>query len=388
MGQDKLSIRKPSRTMPVDDRMTETEDETQLGPSNLRANKKSRDPNFSNEEKDRLILLITEKHNNGDVINENPMPLAWIEITTAYSSQVSTNKMAQQLKDSWKTLKKEYRSIMNLLGGVGGDGIQKPFTHYEAIGDLITNTYALGNHARSSVNYISTTESPKMDANVQVNANDFIEPIFDAKYVSGEGSSFAENYVFVEDNDVTRDPSSGSGGKRVTETSKERRRRKKSFTKDDVECLLSEARNKTNIALQAMQRAMPYTMEDAMKNFYEASGFQDGIPSFDFSKDEINIMSAPFNLSMIGKFPFGKSPLNKIRKFCGTSDLAGEPFVVPIDAKHVLVSPVKQDSKEYCRLFFPVISQSSSSLLSSSTNIPHTFVLFVFLLLFQFTFNS
>ncbi|PKA66986.1 hypothetical protein AXF42_Ash004476 [Apostasia shenzhenica] len=80
--------------------MTEAEDEPQNGPSIVRASRKSRDPNFSNEEKDVLILLITEKYNNGDVVNSNPTPLAWIEITKAYNSQVGTKKMAQQLKNA------------------------------------------------------------------------------------------------------------------------------------------------------------------------------------------------------------------------------------------------------------------------------------------------
>ncbi|PKA56974.1 hypothetical protein AXF42_Ash002278 [Apostasia shenzhenica] len=118
-GQDKLSIRKPPRTMPADDRMTEAADEQQVGPTNQRANRKSRDPNFSTEEKDILILLITDKHNNGDVVNGNPTPLAWIEITKAYNSQVCTKKTAQQLKDSWKTLKKDYRKYNELAGRSG-----------------------------------------------------------------------------------------------------------------------------------------------------------------------------------------------------------------------------------------------------------------------------
>ncbi|PKA60731.1 hypothetical protein AXF42_Ash006365 [Apostasia shenzhenica] len=99
--------------------MIEDEDETQNGPSNLRASRKSRDPNFSNEEKDVLILLITEKHNNGDVVNGNPTPLAWIEITKTYNSQVGTKKIVQQLKNAWKTLKKEYRKYHELIGRSG-----------------------------------------------------------------------------------------------------------------------------------------------------------------------------------------------------------------------------------------------------------------------------
>ncbi|PKA63636.1 hypothetical protein AXF42_Ash005531 [Apostasia shenzhenica] len=81
----------------------------------------------------------------------------------------------------------------------------------------------------------------------------------------GEGSSFAENYIFVEDNDVTCEPSSSSGGKRAAKTSQQPRRLKKSFTKEDAESMLNEAKSKANIALQAMQRAMSYTVENAMK---------------------------------------------------------------------------------------------------------------------------
>ncbi|PKA63888.1 hypothetical protein AXF42_Ash004898 [Apostasia shenzhenica] len=96
-------------------------------------------------------------------------------------------------------------------------------------------------------------------------AVDSVSPNSRSELGRGKRSSFAENYIFVKDNDVTCEPSSSREGKRAAETSQQPRRRRKSFTKEDAESMLNEAKSKINITLQIMQCAMPYTVEDAMK---------------------------------------------------------------------------------------------------------------------------
>ncbi|PKA61789.1 hypothetical protein AXF42_Ash008620 [Apostasia shenzhenica] len=110
-----------------------------------------------------------------------------------------------------------------------------------------------------------------MDCNVHGNENS--DDIQDLGH--GEGSSFAKNYIFVEDSDVTCNPSSSNGSKRAAETSRQPRRRRKSFTKEDAESLLTETKNKINIALHAMQRAMSYTVEDAMQKLASIQNLTD-----------------------------------------------------------------------------------------------------------------
>ena len=78
-------------------------------------------------------------------------------------------------------------------------------------------------------------------------------------------------------------------------------------------------------------------------------GSYQGMPAIIFSKEEIAIMAAPFKLSLIGKFSFGRPSMESIRKFFTSLSLKGNWQVSLLDKRHVLIKLSLEE--DYTRLW-------------------------------------
>ena len=67
---------------------------------------------------------------------------------------------------------------------------------------------------------------------------------------------------------------------------------------------------------------------------FRQSSTHRGEPVIFFTEEEINIMAAPFKLSLVGKFSFSHPPIDIIRKFFG---LKGNVEISLLDPCHILI---------------------------------------------------
>ena len=62
-----------------------------------------------------------------------------------------------------------------------------------------------------------------------------------------------------------------------------------------------------------------------------------GKPAIFFTEKEINIMAAPFKLSLVGKFSFCRPPIDVIRKSFVPLGLKGNVEISLLDSRHILI---------------------------------------------------
>ena len=67
---------------------------------------------------------------------------------------------------------------------------------------------------------------------------------------------------------------------------------------------------------------------------FKQSSTHRGEPVIFFTEEEINIMAAPFKLSLVGKFSFDRPPIDIIRKFFG---LKGNVEISLLDPLYILI---------------------------------------------------
>ncbi|XP_052295304.1 uncharacterized protein LOC127901763 [Citrus sinensis] len=70
---------------------------------------------------------------------------------------------------------------------------------------------------------------------------------------------------------------------------------------------------------------------------FRQSSTHRGEPAIFFSEEEINIMAAPFKLALVGKFSFGRPPIDVIRKFFVALGLKGNCEISLLDPRHILI---------------------------------------------------
>ena len=63
----------------------------------------------------------------------------------------------------------------------------------------------------------------------------------------------------------------------------------------------------------------------------------EGEPNVQFSTAEIQVMTIPFKLTLVGKFSYNRSNMELIRKFFNTLWLKGTSKVSLLDNRHVLI---------------------------------------------------
>ncbi|KAK9179061.1 hypothetical protein WN943_028257 [Citrus x changshan-huyou] len=74
-----------------------------------------------------------------------------------------------------------------------------------------------------------------------------------------------------------------------------------------------------------------------------------GEPAVHFSAAEIQTMAEPFKLSLVGKFSFGRPPMELIRKFFVSLGLKGNCQISLLDSRHVLIKLVLEE--DYSRIW-------------------------------------
>ncbi|KAL9420883.1 hypothetical protein AB3S75_038453 [Citrus x aurantiifolia] len=74
-----------------------------------------------------------------------------------------------------------------------------------------------------------------------------------------------------------------------------------------------------------------------------------GEPAVHFSTAEIQTMAEPFKLSLVGKFSFGRPPMELIRKFFVSLGLKGNCQISLLDARHVLIKLALEE--DYSRIW-------------------------------------
>ncbi|KAH9684252.1 protein WVD2-like 3 [Citrus sinensis] len=70
---------------------------------------------------------------------------------------------------------------------------------------------------------------------------------------------------------------------------------------------------------------------------FRQSSTHKGEPAIFFTEEEINIMAAPFKLSLVGKLSFGRPPIDVIRKFFVALGLKGNVEISLLDPCHILI---------------------------------------------------
>ena len=70
---------------------------------------------------------------------------------------------------------------------------------------------------------------------------------------------------------------------------------------------------------------------------FRQSSIHRGEPAIFFTEEEINIMAAPFKLTLVGKFSFGRPPIDVIRKFFVALGLKGNVDISLLDPRHILI---------------------------------------------------
>ncbi|KAL9407486.1 hypothetical protein AB3S75_046100 [Citrus x aurantiifolia] len=70
---------------------------------------------------------------------------------------------------------------------------------------------------------------------------------------------------------------------------------------------------------------------------FRQSSTHKGEPTIFFTEEEINIMVAPFKLALVGKFSFGRPPIDIIRNFFVALGLKGNVEITLLDHHHILI---------------------------------------------------
>lgn len=74
-----------------------------------------------------------------------------------------------------------------------------------------------------------------------------------------------------------------------------------------------------------------------------------GEPAVHFSAAEIQTMAEPFKLSLVGKFSFGRPPMELIRNFFVSLGLKGNCQISLLDPRHVLIKLALEE--DYSRIW-------------------------------------
>ncbi|KAL9459047.1 hypothetical protein AB3S75_002435 [Citrus x aurantiifolia] len=82
---------------------------------------------------------------------------------------------------------------------------------------------------------------------------------------------------------------------------------------------------------------------------FRQSSTHRGEPAIFFTEEEINIMAAPFKLALVGKFSFGRPPIDVIRKFFVALGLKGTVDISLLDPRHILIQLYLEE--DYMRIW-------------------------------------
>ncbi|KAL9461919.1 hypothetical protein AB3S75_004838 [Citrus x aurantiifolia] len=82
---------------------------------------------------------------------------------------------------------------------------------------------------------------------------------------------------------------------------------------------------------------------------FRQSSTHRGEPAIFFTEEEINIMAAPFKLALVGKFSFGRPPIDVIRKFFVALGLKGTVDISLLDPRHILIQLYLEE--DYTRIW-------------------------------------
>ncbi|KAL9424510.1 hypothetical protein AB3S75_031602 [Citrus x aurantiifolia] len=82
---------------------------------------------------------------------------------------------------------------------------------------------------------------------------------------------------------------------------------------------------------------------------FRQSSTHRGEPAIFFTEEEINIMAAPFKLALVGKFSFGRPPIDVIRKFFVALGLKGNVDISLLDPRHILIQLYLEE--DYTRIW-------------------------------------